>query len=198
MPGPWPSGRASTKWTMFSAMSCSPEVMKRLTPSMCQVPSSCAIALVRPAPTSEPASGSVSTIVEPHSRSVISRATFCCSSVPSSCSTPANAGPEAYIHTAGLEPRMVSAKPHSSERGALVPPMPSGMPSRHHSASMYALKLFLNVSGTGAVLVSGSKTGGLRSASAYDSDSSFSASLAISASTSRAVSTSISANGPVP
>ena len=47
-------------------MSCSPEVMKRFTPSMCQEPSSCWTALVRPAPTSEPASGSVSTMVEPH------------------------------------------------------------------------------------------------------------------------------------
>ncbi len=51
---------------MFSDMSCSPEVMKRLTPSMFQVPSSFGKALVRPAPTSEPASGSVSTIVAPH------------------------------------------------------------------------------------------------------------------------------------
>ena len=50
---------------MFSVMSCSPEVMKRLTPSMCQVPSGCWMALVRPAPTSEPASGSVSTMVAP-------------------------------------------------------------------------------------------------------------------------------------
>ena len=34
------AGRASTRWMMFSAMSCSPEVMKRFTPSMCQEPSS--------------------------------------------------------------------------------------------------------------------------------------------------------------
>ncbi len=69
---------------MFSDMSCSPEVMKRLTPSMCQEPSSCLIALVRPAPTSEPASGSVSTMVAPHRPSTMRSATFCCSSVPSS------------------------------------------------------------------------------------------------------------------
>ena len=41
------------------------EVMKRLTPVMCQVPSGCWTALARPAPTSEPASGSVSTMVAP-------------------------------------------------------------------------------------------------------------------------------------
>ena len=67
VPAPAPSGRASTRWKMFSAMSCSAPVMNRLTPSMCQVPSGCSIALARPAPTSEPASGSVSTIVAPHS-----------------------------------------------------------------------------------------------------------------------------------
>ncbi len=38
--------------------------MNRLTPSMCQVPSGWAMALVRPAPTSESASGSISTIDE--------------------------------------------------------------------------------------------------------------------------------------
>ena len=55
------------------------EVMKRLTPSMCQEPSGCGMARVRPAPTSEPASGSVSTIVEPHCLSTKSLAHFFCS-----------------------------------------------------------------------------------------------------------------------
>ena len=67
---------------MFSAMSCSALVMKRLTPSMCHVPSACWVAFVRPAPTSEPASGSVSTIVAPHRCSTICSATLRCSSVP--------------------------------------------------------------------------------------------------------------------
>ncbi len=57
---------------MFSVRSWSPDVMKRFTPSMCQEPSACLIALVRPAPTSEPASGSVSTMVAPQPRSIIS------------------------------------------------------------------------------------------------------------------------------
>lgn len=48
------------------------------------------------------------------------------------------AGPDAYIHTAGLAPRIVSAKPHRRERGAVVPPSSSGIPRRHHSASMKA------------------------------------------------------------
>ena len=82
VPGPAPSGRASTKWTMLSAMSCSAEVMKRLTPVMCQVPSSCRTAFARPAPTSEPASGSVRIIVAPHSLSTISFASRCWSGVP--------------------------------------------------------------------------------------------------------------------
>ena len=60
---------------MFSnRSSVSPLVMNRLTPSMCQVPSGCWIALVRPAPTSEPASGSVSTIVAAQLRSIASAA----------------------------------------------------------------------------------------------------------------------------
>ena len=52
-------------WMTFSTMSDSAEVMNRLTPVMCHVPSGCCTALVRPEPTSEPASGSVSTIVAP-------------------------------------------------------------------------------------------------------------------------------------
>lgn len=94
---------------MFSDMSCSPEVMKRFTPSMCQEPSSCCTAFVRPAPTSEPASGSVSTIVEPHCFSTAISAIFFWSSLPSSKRMPAKAGPEEYIHTAGFEPSSSSA-----------------------------------------------------------------------------------------
>ncbi len=83
VPGPAPSGRASTRCMMFSNRSSeSAEVMKRFTPSMCHVPSACWTALVRPAPTSEPASGSVSTMVEPQPRSAASMAHFFCSSVP--------------------------------------------------------------------------------------------------------------------
>ncbi len=67
---------------MFSVMSCSPEVMNRLTPSRCHEPSGCSIAFVRPAPTSEPASGSVSTIVAPQPRSIISWASFFWVSLP--------------------------------------------------------------------------------------------------------------------
>ncbi len=90
-------------------MSCSPEVMKRFTPSMCQEPSSCWTALVRPAPTSEPASGSVRTMVEPQRFSTAICAIFFCASLPSSWRTPAKAGPEEYIHTAGFEPSSSSA-----------------------------------------------------------------------------------------
>lgn len=90
-------------------MSCSPDVMKRLTPSMCQEPSACSTALVRPAPTSEPASGSVRTMVEPHCFSTAIEAMCFWTSLPSSKRMPANAGPEEYIHTAGLAPRISSA-----------------------------------------------------------------------------------------
>ena len=80
-------GRASTRWTMFSVRSCSPAVMNRLTPSRCQDPSGCRYARVRPAPTSEPASGSVSTIVAPHCRSIMIWAIRLSRSVPYAQST---------------------------------------------------------------------------------------------------------------
>lgn len=120
-------------------MSCSPEVMKRFTPSMCQLPSACSTALVRPAPTSEPASGSVRTIVEPHWRSTAISAAFFWTSLPSSKRMPAKAGPEEYIQMAGLAPRISSAWAQMRERGAVVPPISSGRPRRQYSDSMKAL-----------------------------------------------------------
>ena len=66
---------------MFSAVSpTSPPEMNRFTPSMCHVPSGWAMALARPAPTSEPASGSVNTMVaaQPRSRPIAAQR-FCCS-----------------------------------------------------------------------------------------------------------------------
>ena len=154
---------------MFSAMSCSALVMNRFTPSMCQVPSGCWIALVRPAPTSEPASGSVSTIVLPHLRSMACSAKRRCSGVPTDHSTWAKVGPPEYIQTAGLAPRISSATAQARERGAPVPPSPGGRSRRNHSASMNAAKDFLNPSGMRTEPVCGSNTGGCRSASANDS-----------------------------
>ena len=123
---------------MFSAMSCSPQVMNRFTPSMCQVPSGCAMALVRPAPTSEPASGSVSTIVEAQPRSTAIWANRFCSGVPTHHSTCAIDGPLAYIQIAGLAPSTSSAMAQCRERGAPMPPRPGGRSSRHHCPSVYA------------------------------------------------------------
>ena len=67
---------------MLSHRSLSAEVMKRLTPSMFQVPSSFWVALVRPAPTSEPASGSVSTMVVFQPLSTMCWAIFLSRSLP--------------------------------------------------------------------------------------------------------------------
>ena len=78
---------------MFSSRSCSPLVMNRLTPSMCHEPSGWRSARVRPAPTSEPASGSVRTIVEAQCLSAQVLAQPFCSSVPRPQSTWANAAP---------------------------------------------------------------------------------------------------------
>ena len=123
---------------MFSARSCSALVMNRLTPSMCQLPSGCSMALVRPAPTSEPASGSVSTMVAPHSRSMACSAKRFWSGVPRSHSTRAIVCPLAYIQTAGLEPRISSAMAQFKDLGAAVPPSSAGRAIRYHSASMKA------------------------------------------------------------
>ena len=123
---------------MLSARSCSALVMKRLTPSMCQVPSGCSMARVRPAPTSEPASGSVSTMVAPHSRSMAWAANRFWSAVPRSHSTRAIVCPLAYIQIAGLEPRISSAMAQFNDLGASVPPSSAGRDSRYHSASMKA------------------------------------------------------------
>lgn len=80
----------------------------------------------------------------------------------------------------------------------MEPPISSGRPRRQYSESMNAWYDFLKEAGTGAVLVSGSKTGGLRSASVKDAASSFSERRVSSSRMLLAVSVSISANGPVP
>jgi hypothetical protein len=151
-----------------------------------------------PAPTSEPASGSVSTIVEPHSRSTACSAKRFCSGVPIFHSTVAKVGPFVYIQAAGFAPRMNSATAHASDLGTTVPPSSGGTLSRHHSPSIRARNDLRNDSGSVTVPVAGSKIGGLRSASAKDSATGPIASRLISASMSRAVSVSTSANGPVP
>ena len=136
VPGPAPSGRASTRWKMFSNRSSeSAEVMKRLTPSMCQVPSSCLIALVRPAPTSEPASGSVSTMVAPQPRSTIVAAHFFCSSVPLLKNTSAKPGPAAYIGCGGLRAEHHLRDGPRDGGGAPRPPSSSFSGPMAHSPS---------------------------------------------------------------
>ena len=59
--------RASTRWTMLSARSCSPQVMKIFWPVIRHEPSSAGTAFVVRAPTSDPACGSVRFIVPVHS-----------------------------------------------------------------------------------------------------------------------------------
>ena len=183
---------------MFSARSCSALVMNRLTPSRCHVPSGCSTALVRPTPTSEPASGSVSTIVEPHLRSTMSWAICFWSGVPSRSRIAPKPGPDMYMNAAGLAPSSISEAAQRSDGGAPVPPRCSGRSSRNHSASISVSNDRRNDSGKVTVDVAGSKTGGVRSPSTNEAASSFSASRRTSASTSRAVSASMSAYGPLP
>ena len=110
-------GAGQHQWKMFSNRSSeSPEVMNRLTPSMCQVPSGCSIALVRPAPTSEPASGSVSTMVAPQSRSTARAAQCFCSLVAVVVEQLRERGPARYMKPAGLAPSMNSVIAQVTER----------------------------------------------------------------------------------
>ena len=89
------------------------------------------------------------------------------------------------MHTAGLAPRMCSLSAHMSALGIGMPPSSSSMPTLSQPASSSARTDFLNDSGSVTEWVLGSKTGGLRSASANDSASGPSASRAISPSMSR-------------
>ena len=110
----------------------------------------------------------------------------------------ANPAPPAYIHTAGLAPRMCSCSAHISDLGIGTPPSSSWMPTLSQPASSTARTDFLNDFGSVTEKVFGSKTGGLRSESANDSAIGPSASRAISLSISRAVSTSRSLYSPSP
>jgi hypothetical protein len=65
-------------------------------------------------------------------------------------------GPEAYIQTGALAPRIISANAHHSARGAGVPPSASGMSSRQNSAAMNASNDFRNASGIVTLNVAGS------------------------------------------
>ena len=112
--------------------------MNRFTPVMCQVPSSACTALVRPAPTSEPASGSVSTIVAPHWRSTMCWAIFLSRSLPLRNTMLAKLGPQENIHTAGFEPSTISATDQASVLGTGWPPRSGSSTSRNHSASIQA------------------------------------------------------------
>ena len=110
----------------------------------------------------------------------------------------ANPAPPAYIHTAGLAPRMCSCSAHISALGIGMPPSSSSRPTRSQPASCTARTDFLNDSGSVTERVFGSKVGGLRSESANDSAIGPSASRAISVSISRAVSASRSLYSPSP
>src|SRR4051794_36548018 len=145
---------------MLSLRSCSADVMNRFTPEMSQEPSSCCTALVRPAPTSEPASGSVSTIVAPQPFSIMISARRFWSALPRWCSVAPNVGPEPYMKTAGLAPRIISKAAQRKLNGAPKPPSSSGTSRRHHSPALMASTDFLNDSGRVTGGGAGANTGG--------------------------------------
>src|SRR5690606_8112965 len=78
--------RASTRCTMFSARSCSPDEMKILVPVIRQLPSACGSAFVRSRPRSVPQCGSVRHIVPVHSPETnFGMYSAFCSGVPCAC-----------------------------------------------------------------------------------------------------------------
>ena len=114
--------------------------MNRLTPSMCQVPSGCRSALVRPRRRrsrrpARSAPSSRSTCARPPARRTAAAPGCPCATAPGRTTAPL-----AYIQTAGLAPRISSATAQHSDRGASVPPSSAGSSSRNHSASMKGLE----------------------------------------------------------
>ena len=78
--------RASTKWIMLAAMSCSPAEINILLPVILYEPSACGSALLRNIPKSVPQCGSVKHIVPVHSPDTnLGKYNACCSGVPCSC-----------------------------------------------------------------------------------------------------------------
>ena len=81
---------------------------------------------MRPAPTSEPASGSVSTMVAPQKFFAQTPAHFFCSSVPRCQNTCEKPGPDEYMCTPGLAPRIISDIAQRRDEGVGVPPYSTG------------------------------------------------------------------------
>jgi hypothetical protein len=128
---------------------------------------------------------------------------MCCAivlsrSMPFSNTMRAKAGPAAYIQIGALAPSTNSAPAQMRELGPRCPPMSSGICRRHHSESIQALYDLAKASGMVTVFSAGSYTGGLRSESSNDAARSSRARRSISERMLRAVSTSISSNGPCP
>ena len=123
---------------MLSHRSLSAEVMNLFTPVMFQVPSSLSVALARPAPTSEPASGSVSTMLVFQPRSMMIWAMRLSRSLPLRWTMPAKAGPAPYIQMGALAPSTISPRAQTRLEGAGVPPSSSGSWRRQYSASCQA------------------------------------------------------------
>ena len=147
MPGPAPSGRASTKWKMFSDMSCSPLVMNRLTPSMCQVPSGCSIALVRPAPTSEPASARSAPSWPSTGARPPAWRTRCCSACRSARAPWRTRRRWRTSRSPGSRRGSARRRPSTASAARALPPSSGGSSSLNHSASMKARNDLANASG---------------------------------------------------
>ena len=134
---PGPSGRASTRCTMFSVevvLGRGDEPLHAVEVPACR--RAARTARVRPAPTSEPASGSVSTIVAPQPRSIISSAQWRCSAVPRWWITAAKLGPARYRKAAGFAAEhQLGRRPLHGGRHAVARRARAAGPSRHHSPS---------------------------------------------------------------
>ncbi len=77
-------------------------------------------------------------MVAPHCLSTMNPAMRLSRSLPLRWTTPANAGPAAYIQTGALEPRTISPSAQTRLEGAGVPPSSSEICRRQYSESIQA------------------------------------------------------------
>ncbi len=134
---------------MFSAMSWSPHVMKIFWPRIAQLPSSCGVAVVRMAPRSVPASGSVRFIVPVHSpeTSLVRYVSRMLSDAAASSAWTCPAVSSEQSANAAFEAFQISPSPARTAPGRPSPPAETGASAVTQPASTNARYAAANPSG---------------------------------------------------
>ena len=157
--------RARTRWTMLSARSCSPQVMKIFVPDKRQPPPSTGTAWVRTAARSEPASGSVRFIVPVHSPVITrGRNRACWSGEPQAVSS----STALWVRTglsenARLAELSISWRARPTDAGNPPPPYAAGAVTAPQPAATNCLNAGANDAGVVTLPSAGSKRAPWRS-----------------------------------